>query len=337
MSQPDQLARIEPDPVTETEPETDVALRLGLLRQMLLIRRFEERVVALYRRAEIPGIAHVSIGQEAVPTGVCSVLERTDYITSTHRGHGHCLAKGARPDRMFAELLGKRDGYCGGRGGSMHIADPATGNLGANAIVGGSIAIAAGAALTAKRLGSAAVSVCFFGDGALNEGLFSETANMAAIWRLPVIFVCENNQYGEYTAAQQVTAGDMVERGRVYGINAASVDGMNVLEVRGAAAAAVERARAGEGPSLLVCSTYRYLGHGMSDPNRPYRTRDEEEGWRKRDAIARLQDKLQAGGVTPDRFDELDASVRQEIDEAVQFAQDSPLPTADAVSEHVYG
>ena len=316
---------------------TALALRLELYRTMLLVRRFEERVVDLYSRAVIPGIAHVSIGQEAVAVGVCSVLKSDDYITSTHRGHGHCLAKGGRPDRMFAELLGKSDGYCAGRGGSMHIADPATGNLGANAIVGGSLGIAAGAALTAKRLANGRVSVCFFGDGAINEGLFSETLNMAALWDLPVVFVCENNQYGEYTASKHVTSGDMLDRGRAFGLSSVRSDGMNVLSVREAANVAVSKARAGQGPSLLVCDTYRFLGHGMSDPNRPYRTRQEEDEWRERDPIQNLGRDLEADGIDAELLAELDTSVREEIDAGVKFAQDSPLPSAADVSEHVYG
>jgi TPP-dependent pyruvate/acetoin dehydrogenase alpha subunit len=317
-----------------TTVEDTVELRLRLYRQMLLIRRFEERVIDLYARGQIPGIGHVSIGQEAVPVGVCAVLTERDHITSTHRGHGHCLAKGARPDRMFAELFGRVDGYCRGRGGSMHIADPATGNLGANAIVGGSLGIAAGAAFTAKRLGNGTVAACFFGDGAINEGIFSESINLAAIWRLPVLYVCENNHYGEYTPASQVTGGDMTARGAAVGVPSVEVDGMNVLAVREAADEAASRARGGGGPTLLVCNTYRFLGHGMSDPNRPYRTREEEHEWRALDPIEQLARELDLPGG---ELEAIDASVGAEIEAGVEFASASPLPGAEAASDHVFG
>ncbi len=202
---------------------------IKMFRQMVTIRLFEERVMDLYRRTLIPGIAHVSIGQEAVPVGVCSARGTSDYITSTHRGHGHCLAKGAEITGMFAELFGKVTGYCRGKGGSMHIANPALGNLGANAIVGGSIPIATGAALSAKLRKTKQVAVCFFGDGALNERVLLESMNLAAVWQLPVVYVCENNQYGEYTPAKHVTAGDTEMRGRALDIRTARVDGMDVL------------------------------------------------------------------------------------------------------------
>jgi pyruvate dehydrogenase E1 component alpha subunit len=310
---------------------------MDLYRSMLRIRLFEEQVQDLYARALIPGIAHVSIGQEAVAVGVCSCLDRGDYITSTHRGHGHCLAKGARPDRMFAELFGRLDGYCHGKGGSMHIADPDTGNLGANAIVGGSFAIAAGAAMTAKLQKTRAVAVCFFGDGALNEGLLLESMNIAMIWSLPLIYVCENNQYGEYTPMESVTAGMPQRLGEAFGIPSTTVDGMDVLRVREVTRDAVERARAGDGPTLLVCQTYRYLGHGMSDRDRSYRTRDEEQVWRERDPISRLGDYL-AGvhAVARSQLDAVQDEVNREILAGVEFGSASPSPPPEAVSEHVY-
>jgi pyruvate dehydrogenase E1 component alpha subunit len=308
-----------------------------LYRSMLRIRLFEEQVLDLYARAQIPGIVHVSIGQEAVAVGVCSCLEPRDYISSTHRGHGHCLAKGARPDRMFAELFGRVDGYCRGKGGSMHIADPATGNLGANAIVGGSFAIATGAAMSARLQKSGAVAVCFFGDGALNEGLLLESINMAAVWSLPAIYVCEHNQYGEYTPANAVTAGKAEDRGAAFSIPARTVDGMDVRAVRAAAGEAVERARAGLGPSFLVCHTYRFLGHGMSDRDRSYRTRAEEELWRERDPLARLsRDLVDGGGATREALDAVEDEVRAEMRAALEFAKASPYPSEEAVREHVY-
>jgi len=320
----------------QTEPVDERDALLLLYRQMLLIRRFEERVMAMYARALIPGIAHVSIGQEAVPVGVCSALRADDYVTSTHRGHGHCLAKGARPDRMFAELLGKAAGYCGGKGGSMHIADPETGNLGANAIVGGSLAIATGAALSAQTRRTDQVAVCFFGDGAANQGLFLESMNMAAIWALPVVYVCENNQYGEYSATTNVTAGDLTARGAALGLAAAWVDGMDVAAVREHASAAVARARAGDGATLLVCETYRYHGHGMSDPDRPYRTRDEEEQWKTRDPLERLAKTMgERFGLDPRELD-LEAEIEAELEDAVAFAASAPYPEPEEVQAHVF-
>src|ERR687895_2470149 len=224
-------------------------------RQMLKIRLFEEQVNQLYLGAKMPGLAHLYIGQEAIAVGVCEALRRDDYITSTHRGHGHCLAKGALVDKMFAELLGKEAGYCRGKGGSMHIADPETGNLGANAIVGGSAGIATGAALSAKMRGSGQVAVCFFGDGALGQGLLYETMNMAALWALPVIYVCENNLYGEYTPGSETIAGEILTRARAFGIRAETVDGQDVQLVNAIMRTLVERARAGGGPAFLECKT----------------------------------------------------------------------------------
>src|SRR6201982_948586 len=206
----------------------EVAQHLRFYRQMLAIRLFEEHVNDLYTRALMPGLAHLYIGEEAVAVGVCSALRSDDYITSTHRGHGHCLAKGASPDRMFAELLGKEPGYCRGKGGSMHIADPETGNLGANAIVAGSTGIATGAAFSAKRLRHGRVAVCFFGEGALGQGVLYEAMNLAQLWKLPVIYVCENNTYNEYTHYSETTAGDILARGTAFGVHAESVDGQDV-------------------------------------------------------------------------------------------------------------
>src|SRR6478672_5332321 len=257
-------------------------------REMVTIRLFEERVNELYRSGKMPGLAHLYIGEEAVAVGVCSGLKQDDLITSTHRGHGHCLAKGADIGRMFAELLGKEAGYCRGKGGSMHIADHANGNLGANAIVGGSTGIATGAAFSAKHRRSGQVAACFFGDGALGQGLLYEVMNMASLWRLPVIYVCENNLYNEYTHYSEVTAGSVLERARAFGIEALEVDGQNVRAVFAATTQLVERARRGDGPAFLLCNTYRYHGHHVGDIDRAYyRSKDEEELWRtERDPLA---------------------------------------------------
>ena len=258
-----------------------------IYRRMVMIREFEEQVNELYTRALMPGLAHLYIGEEAVAVGICEALQQKDYITSTHRGHGHCLAKGASPDRMFAELLGKEAGYCRGKGGSMHIADPATGNLGANAIVGGSTGIATGAALSSSRLGTGQVTVCFFGEGALGQGVLYEVMNLAALWKLPVLYVCENNLYNEYTHYSETTAGDMLSRGAAFGVHAEGVDGQDVRAVYTTAQRLVERARKGEGPAFLVCNTYRYHGHHVGDINREYyRSKQEEQEWKtKRDPI----------------------------------------------------
>src|SRR5215472_8367559 len=270
-----------------------------LYRRLLLIRHFEERVNDLYKTARMPGLAHLYSGQEGVAVGVCQALRRDDYITSTHRGHGHCLAKGAAVDRMFAELLGREAGYCRGKGGSMHIADQERGNLGANAIVGGSAGIATGAAMSARWRGTDQVAVCFFGDGALGQGLLYEAMNMASLWRLPVVYVCENNLYNEYTHYSETTAGDLAARARAFGIETAEVDGQDVEAVHAATAAAVQRARAGAGPSFLLCHTYRYMGHHVGDVDRAYyRSKLEEEEWRRdRGPLALLAGRLAAAGA----------------------------------------
>src|SRR6266436_159811 len=243
---------------SKTYSQAEIEQFIRMYRKMVGIRLFEEKVNDLYIRALMPGLAHLYIGEEAVAVGVCEALTSEDYITSTHRGHGHCLAKGAALDRMFAELLGKEAGYCKGKGGSMHIADPDTGNLGANAIVGGSAGIATGAALSAKMRGSGQVAACFFGDGALGQGLLYETMNMAALWKLPVIYVCENNLYGEYTPCGETIAGEILARARAFGIHAETVDGQDVQAVHATMKRLVERARRGEGPAFLECKTYRY-------------------------------------------------------------------------------
>ncbi|MDR7591163.1 MAG: thiamine pyrophosphate-dependent dehydrogenase E1 component subunit alpha, partial [Armatimonadota bacterium] len=276
-----------------------------MYRLMATIRAFEEQVNELYLSRRMPGLAHLYIGEEAVAVGVCEALRPEDTITSTHRGHGHCLAKGARVDRMFCELLGKAEGYCRGKGGSMHIADPESGNLGANAIVGGSAGIATGAALSAKLRGTDQVSVCFFGEGALGQGLLYEVMNMASLWKLPVVYVCENNLYNEYTHYRETTAGDILARPRAFGIPAEEVDGQDVRQVLAAARRAVARARRGDGPSFLLCNTYRYFGHHVGDVDRSYyRSREEEETWKaQRDPLKLLRGWMTAAGLaSPEEF-----------------------------------
>jgi pyruvate dehydrogenase E1 component alpha subunit len=320
------------------EPRMELEQNLHMYRQMAKIRAFEEQVLELYKSAKMPGLAHLYVGEEAVAVGVCEALRRDDYITSTHRGHGHCLAKGASVDRMFAELLGKEPGYCHGKGGSMHIADPETGNLGANAIVGGSAGIATGAALSAKMRRSDQVAVCFFGDGALGQGLLYESMNMAALWKLPVIYVCENNLYGEYTPCGDTICGDILDRPRSVGVHAESVDGQDVQAVFATMRRLVERARKGEGPAFLECKTYRYYGHHVGDVNREYRTRDEEKEWMTtRDPLQMLAQRLTAHRLVDDGvFERILTDVKAEIDAGVQFALAAPYPDAADVTQHVY-
>ena len=322
-----------------TEPGLSPELALRMHRQMVRIRLFEEQVNELYTRALMPGLAHLYSGEEAVAVGICEALQTTDYVTSTHRGHGHCLAKGATPDRMFAELLGKEAGYCRGKGGSMHIADPATGNLGANAIVGGSAGIATGAALTAKRLKTGQVSVCFFGEGALGQGLLYEVMNLASLYKLPVIYACENNLYTEYTHFTETTAGDILARGTAFGLHAEKVDGQDVRAVYTAAQKLVNRARRGEGPALLLCDTYRYTGHHVGDINREYyRSKQEEQEWKtKRDPIQLMGEWLVGQKITDTTaLQKTEEVVRQEMKAAVDFAIAAPYPSVEEVDQDVY-
>jgi acetoin:2,6-dichlorophenolindophenol oxidoreductase subunit alpha len=327
--------------VTATAAATGVAAErlLEMYRRMTLIRLFEEHANELYRSAKMPGLTHLYIGEEAVAVGVCSALRRDDWITSTHRGHGHCLAKGAEPGRMFAELLGKEAGYCRGKGGSMHIADHENGNLGANAIVGGSAGIATGAAFSARRRGTDQVAVCFFGEGALGQGLVYEVMNMASLWSLPVVYVCENNLYNEYTHYLETTAGEILARPRAFGIEAREVDGQDVRAVYATAAELVERARAGNGPAFLLANTYRYHGHHVGDVDRSYyRTEDEEQLWRdERDPLALLgswleEQKLASGSD----LKRVEAEARAEIEQGLAFALDAPFPDPSQVTEDVY-
>jgi acetoin:2,6-dichlorophenolindophenol oxidoreductase subunit alpha len=329
---------------SKTETGRGVALGeeerwLRVYRKMVSIRTFEEHVNDLYTRALMPGLAHLYSGEEAVAVGICEALRIDDYITSTHRGHGHCLAKGAAPDRMFAELLGKEAGYCRGKGGSMHIADPATGNLGANAIVGGSVGIATGAAFAAKRLGTDRVAVCFFGEGALGQGSLYEVMNLAQLWKLPVIYVCENNLYNEYTHYSETTAGTILGRASAFGIEAAIVDGQDVRAVCEIASRLVKRGRSGEGPAFLQCDTYRYGGHHVGDINREYyRSKQEEQVWKtERDPIRILARWLLDQGYADARLlEKITTEVRAEVEAAVKFAIAAPYPNVDEVEQHVY-
>src|SRR5688572_1893017 len=325
-------------PQTAKPAKTHDERWLHFYRQMLRIRLFEEEVNQLYLSAKMPGLAHLYIGEEAVAVGVCEALHRDDYITSTHRGHGHCIAKGAAVDKMFAELLGKEAGYCRGKGGSMHIADQETGNLGANAIVGGSAAMATGAGLSIKMRSTDQVAVCFFGDGALGQGLLYESMNMASLWQLPVIYICENNLYGEYTPGHETIAGDIIARPRALGVHAESVDGQGVQAVFTAMKRLVEPARRGEGPAFLECKTYRYYGHHVGDVNREYRTREEEKEWMtKHDPLQTLADRLTAQGLTDQEvLDRILADVKAEIETGVQFALGAGYPDGSQVTEDVY-
>jgi len=324
-------------PAASTAP--DVEQWLHMYEQMAKIREFEERVNELYMKALMPGLAHLYIGQEAVAVGVCEALRRDDYITSTHRGHGHCLAKGASVDRMFAELLGKEAGYCRGKGGSMHIADQDTGNLGANAIVGGSAGIATGAAFSAKRLGKGQVAVCFFGEGAMGQGLIYETMNMAQLWKLPIIYLCENNLYNEYTHYTETTAGDLKARASAFGIQAEEIYGQDVRMVYATAQRLVARARRGEGPAFLLCNTYRYHGHHVGDINRAYyRPKEEEQDWAtNHDPLKTLSGWLLDQKLTDQAvFDQIHAQIKSEIEAAMQFAINAPFPELKEVDENVY-
>ena len=326
-------------PRTEATAALSKEQLLRMYRRMYSIREFEEHANDLYLRALMPGLTHLYEGEEAVAVGICETLRPDDYITSTHRGHGHCLAKGAAPDRMFAELLGKEAGYCRGKGGSMHIADPATGNLGANAIVGGSAAIATGAAFSAKKLGNGRVCVCFFGEGALGQGVVYESMNLARLWTLPILYVCENNQYNEYTHFSETTAGEITARPAAFGLDVATVDGQDARAVYDTAAALVDRARSGGGPAFLLCNTYRFRGHHVGDISRDYyRAKQEEQRWSsERDPIAILGAHL-IGQSIADRaqLDRIAGELTAEMDAAVQWAIDAPYPSPDEVTEDVY-
>jgi len=308
-----------------------------MYRKMFEIRSFEEKVFELYAQNMVPGTIHLYAGEEAVAVGVCSNLRKDDYITSTHRGHGHCIAKGADPKRIMAEILGKKTGYCKGKGGSMHIADFKVGMLGATAVVGAGIPIAMGAGLSIKLRGTDQVVACFFGEGASNQGTFHEGINMAAIWKLPVIFVCENNLYAMGTRQSRVMLiENIADRAASYGIPGVTVDGNDVLAVYEAAREAVERARGGEGPTLIECKTYRHKGHSRVDPAK-YRPKEEVEEWLRKDPIKRLREKLlQTNVLAEEEIQRVEEEVSAEIEEAVKFAVESPYPAPEEALEDVY-
>ena len=317
------------------------SLSREIYQKMLTIRRFEEAVLEIYTQGLMRGLAHLYIGQEASAVGICSALNDDDYLTSTHRGHGHLIAKGGKVDRMMAEMMGKVDGYNRGKGGTMHIADMSLGILGANGIVGGGMGMATGAALSGKMRNSGQVAVCFFGDGAINQGAFLESANLASIWSLPVLFVCENNHYGEYTAASDVTAvrEHVAERAAGFDMPAVVVDGNDAVAVHQTAMEMVKRARAGEGPCLIENKTYRYRGHhvGDGDPEKTYRTQEETDTWLARDPIPRFARRMmKAGMVDETELETIDATITGLVEDAVEFAKESPYPVADEVTDHVY-
>ncbi|MGY6706070.1 thiamine pyrophosphate-dependent dehydrogenase E1 component subunit alpha [Roseinatronobacter sp.] len=312
---------------------------LRMYRQMVRIRTFEDNANQLYLSAKMPGLTHMYSGEEAVAVGICEALTDEDRITSTHRGHGHCVAKGAEFRAMFCELLGKAEGYCRGKGGSMHIADQSHGNLGANAIVGGSMGIATGSALRAKLQGADDVTVCFFGDGATAQGLMYEVMNMAALWSLPVIYACENNGYSEYTKTEEIAAGSITARAEAFGIEAHQVDGQDVLAVNELTRKLVARARRGEGPFFMELMTYRYHGHHVGDINREYyRSKAEEKEWKdNRDPIIRFRAHLVSEGIaTEEELDALNAEVERDAAEAVAYAEAAPYPDASEVDQHVF-
>jgi pyruvate dehydrogenase E1 component alpha subunit len=311
--------------------------------RMLTIRRFEEKLKGLVFGGEVPGFVHAYAGEEAVAVGTCFALQDDDYITSTHRGHGHLIAKGADLKRMMAEIFGKATGYNKGKGGSMHIADFSIGILGANGIVGAGLPIATGAGLAAKLRQSAQVAVCFFGDGASNQGTFHESVNLASAWKLPVIYLCENNMYGEFTpAAEAVSVEDISDRAAGYNIPGVTVDGQDVLAVYEVVQEAVKRARQGDGPSLVECKTYRYEGHVIGEEafigDRGYRSTEEIEKWKsERDPIALFKDRLFKQGVlTEDQASQIEEKVGKHLDEAVTFARESPMPALEEALEDVY-
>lgn len=306
-----------------------------LYEKMLLIRRFEEKANELFVAGLVRGTVHTSNGQEAVAAGICHELATDDYIVSNHRGHGHALAKGADPKFMMAELFGKKTGYCKGMGGSMHVTDVSTGMLGANGVVAAGLPIATGAGLTVKLKGLEKVVVCFFGDGAANHGNFHESVNMAAIWRLPVIYVCENNLYAVSVAHKKACSVDSIaQRAAGYGIPGWSVDGMDVEDIIGAASKAVERARKGEGPSIIECRTYRFLGHSRSDPAfGVYRSKEELEEWKLKDPILTLPKKHKLSSA---QLEEISSRVDQILEDAVTFAQESPFPTLEDAAGYLY-
>ncbi|MBV8709352.1 MAG: thiamine pyrophosphate-dependent dehydrogenase E1 component subunit alpha [Acidobacteriaceae bacterium] len=321
---------------TALSEEIDVELSLDLYRCMLQLRDFELKVQELYRTGSMPGFVHLYVGEEAVAAGVCASLKREDLVYSTHRGHGHALAKGVPARELMAELWGKRTGCCGGRGGSMHTFAPEYGFMGTNGIVGGSIPLAAGSALAAQLRNSGQVVVSFFGDGAVNAGSFHESLNLAAVWNLPVVFACENNLYATEMAFYRATKNTSVaSRAAAYAIPGQEVDGVDVHEVYGAAKKAIQRARTGGGPTLLEFKTYRTLGHHEGDPGTEYRTREEVAQWKARCPIKSLRERMIGSGqANESQFEQIQKDTDAWLDDAVQFAKSSPTPDPQTVLEH---
>ncbi|MFH1122111.1 MAG: thiamine pyrophosphate-dependent dehydrogenase E1 component subunit alpha [Pseudomonadota bacterium] len=320
------------------ELKKDFAFRL--LRKMLEIRFFEEKIVDQYARGKVPGLAHLYIGEEAVAVGACANLKETDLITSTHRGHGHCIAKGADVNRMMAELFGKRDGYCKGKGGSMHIASMEVGMLGAMGIVGSGGPIAVGAALAAKKRRSGQVVICFFGDASTNTGAFHEASNFAALYKLPIVFVCENNLYGISVCMDRHTAiKNIADRAAGYAMPGVIVDGMDVLAVYDVVGKAVKAARKGQGPTLVECKTYRFRGHFEGDPNlgERYRDKKELESWLTKCPIKRLEGQmLEKKLATKKRIESMEEEVRRQIEDGIAYAEKSPFPRGEETLEDVF-
>lgn len=317
----------------------DARLKKDMLRGMVRIRRFEEKLAQLFKRAQLPGFVHLYLGEEAVATGVCSALRPDDRITSTHRGHGHLIAKGASLNKMMAELFGRVDGYCRGKGGSMHIVSFELGIIGTNGIVGGGIPIGTGSAWGDKQQGRDNVSVVFFGDGASNQGVFFESMNLAAIWKLPVIFVCENNGYSEWTATEKLTAGKIADRGNPMGIPGIQVDGNDVEAVYRATCDAVARARAGEGPSVIEAKTYRWHGHNEGEEAfaGDYRPAEEQEHWRSIEPVGRYASVLAKEGVLDQAgYEGIDEEETALVEASVEFALASPFPDPEEALQNVF-
>ena len=316
----------------------DHELMIEMYRRMLRIRLFDEEVITLHKTAEIPGATHASIGQEAAIVGACMAVRRSDYMTGTHRSHGHPIGKGAKLAPLMAELFGKATGICKGKGGSMHLADFSVGSLGESSIVAGGMPVATGAGLSAKLRKTDQVVVCFFGDGAANAGAFHESLNLAAVFELPVIFLCENNLYAVTTPVSDMTAGDISSRATAYGMPGLSVDGQDVVAVHDVSAEAVARARAGGGPTLVEAKTYRYREHaeGLAFARSPYRSEEEVASWMARDPITLHRIRLVEATVPESTLDQIEAEVRDDVEEAVRFARESPYPDPGAAFEDVY-
>jgi TPP-dependent pyruvate/acetoin dehydrogenase alpha subunit len=318
------------------QPEISKEMVLGFYRKLMTIRRFEEKADQLYQHGKIPCPIHLSVGQEAVAVGVAEALNEGDLVMPSHRGHGFFLARGTDPGRLMAELCGKANGICKGRGGSIHLADVERGLLGSNGVVGAGLSIATGVGLAVKMQGTGQICICSFGDGASNGGHFHEALNLAALWRLPIVFVCENNRYAVSVSVEKSTAvADIAVRSVAYGIPGEVVDGMDVVAVYQATKSAVGRARSGDGPTLLECKCYRYMGHSRGDPPYgPYRSKEELERWRQRDPRQRL---VEQGGLTKAETDAIDGEIATSIEDAVRYAEESPFPDVNTTLNYVYG